>query len=153
MSMQSSFIYGFGFHCECNDTNLIEFIKSHKISFCKSQKEMDLYEDMLHYTEKEYDLENYFETYSCDENGIEGPGSVIANIMSRETGIRFIYCLPDETCDTSAAIVFSEGYPWEMNNDERNLTEESLSDICRKYMNELGIINEEPRAIALEYFG
>lgn len=27
MSMKTSIIYGFGFHCDCNDEALIEFIK------------------------------------------------------------------------------------------------------------------------------
>lgn len=107
---------------------------------------------MLHYTENEYDLEDFFEDYSCDNTGMEGIGAVIANIMSRETGIRFAYCQPDGDCDTLASIVFDEKYPWSFNETEKELTEEKLSNICKKYMDELGIV-DNPDYLDLEYYG
>lgn len=120
MSMRSSFIYGYGFNCNCDDGALVDFIKKHK--------------------------------YSCDNNGIEGIGSVIANIMSRETGIRFIYCPPDDECNTFASVVFEQGYPWQLNESEKELTEEKLSNICKKYMDELRI-TDVPDYLELEYYG
>lgn len=95
MSMRSSFIYGYGFNSDCDEEKLIDFIKEHKEAFCKSNREKKLYNDMLKHTESEYDLEEFLEDYSCDNTGMEGMGAVIANIMSRETGIRFAYCQPD----------------------------------------------------------
>lgn len=38
MSMKTSIIYGFGFHCDCNDEALIEFIKKHKEIFVNRMK-------------------------------------------------------------------------------------------------------------------
>lgn len=152
MSMRSSFIYGYGFNCDCDDEKLIDFIKVHKETFCQSEYETKLYEEMLEYTENEYDLEDFFDSYSCDQCGSEGNGAVIANIMSRETGIRFIYCQPDGDCGTYASVVFEQGYPWQLNKVEKNLTEEKLSDICRQYIEELGI-TEMPDYLELEYFG
>lgn len=153
MSMRSSFIYGYGFNCDCCDEEkLIDFIKEHKEAFCKSDREKELYNDMLNYTEGEYDLEDFFEDYSCDNTGMEGIGAVIANIMSRETGIRFAYCQPDEDCDTFASIVFDEKYPWEFNETEKELTEEKLSNICKKYMDELEIV-DDLHHLGLEYYG
>lgn len=29
MSMRSSFIYGYGFNCDCEDEKLIDFVKAH----------------------------------------------------------------------------------------------------------------------------
>lgn len=152
MSMNSSFIYGYGFNSDCSDDKLIDFIKAHKETFCRSDEEKTLYNDMLAYTETEYDLEDFFEHYSCDNNGVEGTGAVIANIMSRETGIRFIYCPQDANCDTPASVVFNEQYPWNFNATEKELTEEKLDAICLKYMNELGI-ETVPNDLDLEYYG
>ena len=119
MSMRSSFIYGYGFNSDCDEGKLIDFIKEHKETFCESDREKELYNDMLKHIENEYDLEDFFEDYSCDNTGIKGIGAVIANIMSRETGIRFAYCQPD---------------------------------ICKKYMDELGI-TDNPDYLNLEYYG
>ena len=152
MSMRSSFIYGCGFNCDCDDEKLIEFIKAHKETFCKSVAETKLYEKMLKYTENEYDLKDFFDRYSCESSGIEGNGAVIANIMSRETGIRFMYCQPDGACDTWASVVFEQGYPWQLNEVEKNLTEEKLQAICKQYMDELGI-TDKPDCLDLEYYG
>ena len=152
MSMRSSFIYGYGFDSDCAEEKLIDFIKEHKEAFCKSNREKKLYNDMLKHTESEYDLEEFFEDYSCDNTGMEGMGAVIANIMSRETGIRFAYCQPDGDCGTLASIVFDEKYPWFFNETEKELTEEKLSNICKKYMNELGI-TDNPDYLNLEYYG
>ena len=152
MSMRSSFVYGFGFNCDCDEEKLIDFIKNHKEAFCKTDGEKEMYEEMLDYTEKEYDLEDFFENYECDSNGLEGIGAVIANIMSRETGIRFDYCMPDGDCNTLASVVFETGYPWQLNETEKNLTEEKLKEICKTYMDEIGLI-DEPDYLELEYFG
>lgn len=152
MSMRSSLIYGYGFNSDCDEEKLIDFIKEHKETFCKSDRENELYDDMLSYAESEYDLEDFFEDYSCDNTGMEGIGAVIANVMSRETGIRFSYCQPDGNCDTLASVVFEERYPWHLNASEKKLTEEKLSNVCRKYMNELGITNS-PDYLSLEYYG
>ena len=150
MSMRSSFIYGYGFNSDCDEGKLIDFIKEHKEAFCKSDREKELYNDMLKHTESEYDLEEFFEDYGCDNTGIKGMGAVIANIMSRETGIRFAYCQPDY--NTLAAVVFEESYPWMVNETEKELTEEKLSNICKKYMDELGI-TDNPDYLNLEYYG
>ncbi len=150
--MRSSFIYGYGFNCDCDDDKLIDFIKAHKETFCKTEREKKLYEEMLIHTENEYDLEDFFEDYSCEYCGMEGNGAVISNIMSRETGIRFMYCQPDEDCDTLASVVFEGGYSWQLNEAEKSLIEEKLAAICNRYMNELGITGT-PDYLELEYFG
>ena len=149
--MSRSFIYGYGFNSDCDEEKLIEFIKTHKDTFCKSDKEKKLYKDMLSYAEKKYDLEDFFAYYSCDNMDTEGIGAVIANIMSRETGIRFTYC-PSGDCCLHDSIVFKEKYPWQINESEKELTEEKLLNICKKYMNELGITNS-PDYLSLEYYG
>lgn len=152
MSMRSSFIYGYGFECACEDTKLINFIKNHKESFCQSEKEQVLYDTMPEKTEEEYELEDFFSGYACDVNTQEGIGAVIANIIARETDIRFLYAPPDGDCDTEAAVVFEMCYPWNLNETEKNLTEEKLYEICKKYMDELEI-EDIPDYLSLEYYG
>lgn len=125
MSMRSSFVYGFGFNCDCDEGKLIDFIKNHKETFTKSEGEKKLYDELLDYTENEYDLEDFFKDYECENNGSYGLGAIIANIMSRETGIRFDYCMPDDSCDTLASVVFGSGYPWQLNDIERNISEKA----------------------------
>ncbi len=154
MSMRSSFVYGFGFNCDCDNERLVAFIKAHKETFCKTETEVEMYEEMLN-IEAEGDLEefyDFFDDYYCDISESLGKGAVIANIMSRETGIRFVYCPPDGDCDTYASVLFEERCPWHLNEVEKGLTEENLSDICQKYIDELGIA-ETPDYLSLEYFG
>lgn len=152
MSMRSSFIYGYGFNSDCDEGKLIDFIKIHKETFCKSDREKRLYEEMIDDAKKECGLEDFFRGYSCNATGNEGIGATIANIMSRETGIRFEYCLPDDSCETPASVVFTEGYPWQLNETEKSLTEEKLKNICKRYMKELNILSE-PDYLNLEYYG
>lgn len=151
MSMQSSFIYGYGFPCECQRSRLCGFIESHKSSFLRNDEEKELYDRMIHMNDFS-EIDEVFESYSCDNTGREGVGAVIANIMSRETGIRFAYCPENDECDTEASIVFAEGYPWQLNENEKRLTEEKLSDICKEYMDELRI-TDDPDYLNLEYYG
>ena len=39
-----------------------------------------------------------------------------------------------------------------LNETEKNLTEEKLKEICKTYMDEIGLI-DEPDYLELEYFG
>ena len=151
MSMCSSFVYGYGFHIDkCDEKVLIDFIKTHENTFCRSDEEKYLFDGL---DKTGSSLDKLFENYSCDSTGVAGVGAVIANIMSRETGICFIYCQSDDSCDTPASIVFETSYPWLLNKIEKELTEDELQNICRKYMNELELTNEQPCHLALEYYG
>lgn len=151
MSMTSRCVYGFGFHCDCNEDVLIEFIKAHKDAFCWDDEDKKLYEEFLDYTSSNYDLEDFFEDYACDTTGEEGLGAVISNIISRETGIGFCYHRPVDECDIVASIMFEPCFPWDLNKKERNLTYEELESIFIRYMCQLGI-KGEVQYLALEYF-
>lgn len=164
MIMKTSFVCGYGFACdEVAREAMISFLKSHKETFIRSDNEKELYDEVMMYEynpfeddeslledDEKPELEEILERYSCDNTALEGLGAVISNIMSRETGIRFKYYTPDAGCDTPAAVVFREGYPWHDNEVEKNLTEDSLASIFRKYMEELGL-SVEPDYLELEY--
>ena len=54
--------------------------------------------------------------------------------------------------DDGDVIMFQETYPWLMTDAEKNLTIETLTEICVKYMRELGD-EHQPDYVRLEYFG
>lgn len=62
------------------------------------------------------------------------------------------FCKTDGDCNTLASVVFETGYPWQLNETEKNLTEEKLKEICKTYMDKIGLI-DEPDYLELEYFG
>lgn len=154
MSMDTSIIYGYGFHSDCEDAKLWQFIKNHSDAFLKNRKELDLYVKLESAEQSGSlpDMYHFFENYECDASGVSGVGSVIANIMSRETGIRFIACLADDTCDTSAAVLLPEHMPWLYTEREKTLTGSDFLQICKQYAKELGI-SEEPDYLRQEYYG
>lgn len=154
MSMRSSFVYGYGFVIDViEDEKLIDFIKNHKDTFCKSDNEKELFEEMLEYTKDEYDLEDFFEVYECEMTGMEGSGAVISNVISRETGIRVEYQMGQADCDSYPSVLFTETYPWLLNEKERNLTVESLTEILLPYVEELGLSKKDIDALEIEYYG
>ena len=72
--------------------------------------------------------------------------------MSRETGIRFEYQQGQLDCGSEPSVLFAECCPWGYNEAERNLTENDLFKICKKYMDELEI-KMDPCYLKIEYFG
>ena len=158
MSMRSSFVYGYGFEIyKTSDEELIEFIKNHKDTFCKSDEEKELYNRILNYREEDYNygLEELFEDemYACDYSGQEGFGAPISNIISRETNIRFQYEMGCSDCCSNPSVLFSETYPWNCNETEKNLTIESLTETLLPYVEELGLSKDDIGYVEVEYYG
>lgn len=149
MSMESSFIYGYGFELNNNDEKFADFLCKHKDTFCAWDSENKIFPSFKKLVEnKDFDkIHDLFEEYDIEHTGL-----IIAGIMTRETGIRFDYCPYDDSCNTSEAILFSETYPWMLNEKERLLTESELCNICKKYMTELGI-SGLPGLVEQEYYG
>ena len=153
MSMRSSFVYGYGFHYDCDVEKFIDFVKAHKESWCQSGLEVKLLEDLMECRDCKYD--DLCDLWDCEElyeSGYEFAGEILAAIMEKETGIRFIHCGPCAECNTDPAIVFDSSYPWFFNEREKNLAEDELYDICIQYMKELGL-TDDPDYLDLEYFG
>ena len=157
MSMSTSIVYGFGFVVdEITDEKLINFIKNHKDTFCKSPTEIATYDEILNMSENEidiYGLTNYFENYSCDCSGQEGCGAVISNIISRETCIRVQYEMGQDNCFSYPSVLLAEGMPWHLNEKEKNLTKESLTEILLPYVEELGLSRNNIEELKIEYYG
>jgi hypothetical protein len=156
--MSTSIIYGYGFELgTIKPLVLIDFIKNHKNTFCKSDEEIEMFENLTDtdngifaYTYAEDYFEDYM--YSCDCSGQEGLGAVISNIMYRETEIRFEYQKGQSDCGSEPSILLTECCPWGYNEIERNLTKDDLYKICKMYMDELEI-TDDPDYLNIEYFG
>ena len=158
MSMRSSFVYGMGFEVDKVSTlSMVDFIKKHKETFCRSETEKQIFND-LEDTDNGIYAYNYMEDffnnydYACGCSCSEGFGAVISNIMSRETGIRFEYQQGQDDCGSVPTVMFSDAPVWCYNETEKSLTEDRFYEICDKYMQELGL---EGRAdyMEVEYFG
>ena len=91
-------------------------------------------------------MNNYEDELDIDR--AKAIGSSITNIMSREPEMRFAYLNYEDI--GSIYILFIETHPWNFNDKEKNLTEDELTNICKKYMTELGILGR-PIYIGLEY--
>lgn len=150
MCINSSVFYGYGFKCDFSEDKLIEFVKLHKETFCKIA-EKDLYEEIINVEGCELArlLSDY--NYCCDLSKFEGLGSIVSNVMTNETGITFGYFPKDVGCGVFGAILFLMEYPWDYNEKEKNLKRKNLKEICKKYMNELNII-DKPHFINLGYY-
>ena len=151
MSMHETQIYGYGFPCLFSDDAFYDFVKNHKDTFCHSDVENQLFNDIMKQTD-DYDVlcENYA-SHVSDECGV---GSVIANIMERETGILFEYRPNNSDCDTDASILLAEGMPYQFNDTEKALTKDKLKEVIVKYMTELKMdITTYPSELCLSYFG
>ena len=79
----------------------------------------------------------------CDYSGHQGRGAVISSIIIRETGIRVEYQMGQSDCDSYPSVLFAEKMPWHLNEKERNLTVESLTDILLPYVEELGLSRKD----------
>lgn len=152
MSTKTSNVYGYGFGVPEDERVIMDFIIAHKEAFCQSDEERELFKVIMSLIGDGYDmisLDVVFERYVCDTNCLEGTGAAIANIMTRETGIRFEF---HPGMDNENKILFPESYPWYYNEKERELTRETLDEIMSRYVDELGI-DKEADYEDIEYWG
>lgn len=149
MSMQSTIIYGHGFEIHGEDKALIAFISNHR----KTIKQLCRGEELLKYIADGgcTVIDDFFDM-ECEESGREGVYSIVSNVMRLETGIRFQYEPGDCECGSTDTILLAECMPWQMNDREKELTEEDLDAIVKKYVDELGIVTTQG-FLGVEYYG
>ena len=159
MSCSTDIVYGYGFEVANLDKDLFaEFLKNHKNTLCKEDCYKSYYDSFEKLSEDDFemeDLEEVFEGFSCAASGSNGLGAVVSSIMYLETGIRFEYQPGQAECDGEASVLFSEAYPWNLNEVEKGLTQDAMQEVLKKYMAELGILSNEnlPDFLRVEYFG
>lgn len=163
MSFSVDHVYGYGFEISFGGDNFdskkfFDFLRNHKETI------KDLYdgESLLKFIEQENpDIDEFCEEFAdrenCEGYGYNTARNIVADIMNKETGIRFTNQLDMES-DTEY-VMLPECMPWLMNEKEKALTEKDLHDICVKYCSEIGLPTEEEHEGQIfgmqkvEYFG
>lgn len=135
-------INGYGFEVCASDESLRNFILNHGdiikelvngtavLDYAKNNSN-----DTFNPKEDFYDWEN-------ESTGDCGFYGIIADVMGRETGITFdfrtAYFVEDDCEEKKDFIIFEAGYPWMLNDIEKTLTLDNLTEIFQKYIGELG---------------
>ena len=152
--MSTSIINGFGIDLKgCSNEQLIKFFLAHKESLLKCNEGGIILDYIENSPNK--DLITVFEEYDRETNGDMGIFGLIADIMEKETGIRFEYrssSYTENRFDVEDAILFSETFPWFLNKTEASLEYFQIDNIFKKYIAELGL-TVEPTYINIKYFG
>lgn len=159
MSSNTSIYYGWGFEVDgIKPLNIIAFMENHQIALCQSNREKEML-NAIHNTEDgifAYNFANdFFEEWSCecDVSYQIGLGAVVSNIISRETGISVEFQMGQSDCCSVPSVLFTERMPWHLNEKEKDLTLESLTELLLPYVIELGLKETDIQALSIEYFG
>lgn len=163
MSYSVDHVYGYGFEISFSwhlwdSKKLFDFLKNHK----DTVKELYDGESILKFIEqKNPDIDEFCEEFAdrenCEGYGYNSARNVVADIMNKETGLRFTNQLDMDS--NTEFVMLPECMPWLLNEKEKNITEQELRDICKKYMEELGFCTKEDfegQLIGMqkiEYFG
>lgn len=172
MSMRSTFIYGYGFPTEkIYGQHLLRFIANHRDTVKKiwgddgdtvvdaidkiDIESIDIIElEELEECDEYADLWNALNTITDDDIFNTCGYDIIASIMTAETGVIFDYeRAQSDECIGDPAILLEERLPWEYNDVERALTEDSLIDILKVYAIELNVNVNDIGFIEIEYYG
>ena len=145
MSMSTYTCYGCGIiTTDVTVESAKKFFEAHE----KTIKELnaELFEYVASHTAEELEEECYDILFNDDSSALL---SVIADCMTKETGITFGWFIPDE--DGKSAIMFTPDYPWRYTEKETQVSETELMEIIREYAEELGA--EYDSDIKVEYYG
>lgn len=151
MSYQEYTYYGYGFEL-VNATNL-DLVKEIIIGayndeevnkFVQENEEKDVYDFIR-------DFESQF---SCDES----VSMTISNWMDvhediNPKHIRFTGYADQSEFDTYESVMFEQLYPWQMSEEEKNLTQEELHGILSKFANLLGVPENDITYLTMRYGG
>ncbi len=154
MSMHTDCIYGYGFKVYVSDENLRDFIKKHESTIVSLSQGRELVDWTNEHISTGKPLDSLKEEFYDWDNLITGDSGLygmIADVMTKETGIRFEFRNPQEDGEDDV-ILFPQTYPWYLNEQEKALTEETLDDIYAVYIGDLGgqLTTEY---IRIEYYG
>lgn len=157
MSRSASISYGFGFPIDdVSEKGLIEFIKAHEKTFCQTDDEVEIFEELSTITDvsdKEISakVNALFEDYQSDLNCNYGYGAAISNIITREIDINMSY--ESGNVGDAPCVMLCETMPWIYTEKERSLTGESLTDLLIPYVIELGLKEDIIGYYQVEYYG
>lgn len=163
MSYSVDHVYGYGFEISFGGDNFdskkfFDFLRNHK----ETIKGLYDGESIIKFIENENpDIDEFCEEFAdrenCEGYGYNTAKNIVADIMNKETGIRFTNQLDMDS--DKEFVMLPECMPWLLNEKEKALTEKDLHDICVKYCSEMGFPTEEEHEGQIfgmqkvEYFG
>lgn len=135
-------ITGIGFYIPTKTPDFVlkKFLMNHKDTFCVSDKEKRIYNEIVNNGVSKNTIRNY----NIEANTGAGRDSwlgIIVNVILRETGINtqgWLGALHDKTDElpVADAIVFANSMPWEYNETEKSLTRRDLIRTLDSYARE-----------------
>lgn len=131
-------LYGYGFEFDADklQRQIENFIGTHE-KFFEDSKDEDKMKMFNQTTLREYtplSLLNIFKEYYDARGNRTNVAGVISDIMTYETGINFYAARQFKNI---YSIMIPEALPWNMNDVEKQLTEEKAKEIFNKYFAEL----------------
>lgn len=154
-------IYGYGFEVDgLALTKFKDYIQQNKailVSALANQKDCTEEEsqsiiDIISSTDNYMDIIDSLDS-SVLEDPVTGEESIftfIAMIMTEKTGIRFGFhedYIPDNTTGENSYIMFDVRAPWDLNNKERNITEDKLVAIINDVATDLNLPTTTNRSL------
>lgn len=147
-------ISGFGFSVrKVIPLAMYNFLKNHRSSIDEEATELLEFIDNPNVTKD--DINNMYDTFDymeCEMTCDQGLNAMIANIMVRETDIQFEYHASDNSNYDTDIVILPESMPWQHTETEKQLTEETLTQICSKYVKELGLADTNIGIRTIEYY-
>lgn len=163
MSFNVDHVYGYGFEISFGGDNFdskkfFDFLKNHK----ETIKGLYDGESIIKFIENEnFDIDEFCVEFAdrenCEGYGYNTARNIVADIMNKETGIRFTNQLDMDS--DKEFVMLPECMPWLLNEKEKALTEKDLYNICVKYCIEIGLPTKEEHEGQIfgmqkvEYFG
>lgn len=157
MSMQTSITYGYGVNINAICVELKAFLRFYEKHLPEDYKKMlETAEskgfDIENLNEENEEFTDWLGEYAENNYDVSACGSyyssIIACIMRMETGI----FIDEVRSGYDWAIMYPETLPWYMSETEKNLTEEVLCEIFKKYFAELGV-DVTPDYVRVEFYG
>lgn len=169
MASRSWFTTGKGFYtANVNEMNLVKFVrdkaaalgKDLRIDFAAVIDRME--SDSFFSLNVEFDDMLPVDIYNAFKGALDITNytnlrdillGFVSDIMQDETKIWFIYAMGMDGCiGEGGAILLKSSMPWEFTSRERFLEEGEFLDICREYMEALGVSEDDLGDIEVEYF-
>lgn len=126
MSYYSWHWYGYGI---CTDDIMVESTeKIEEMISCLPELQKNIHEYFAEY-ETEVPTVDDYKMY--DDNWFCGLAGILQEVILKHEGIRFTAC---DDVDGNQYLIYEPRYPWNIQVEDRDLTEEKLEKIIQKYV-------------------
>ncbi len=157
MSMHTWTVSGIGFELFTgnNYTKVIEFLQEHREAvkdFFKDTCRVDVDAFFEEADEKWFEMTDEEREEFIRDRLESIPAQVVAHIIDIETGYTGFVGEPRDE-DQTDMVLWEPYYPWQMNERDKEITEEKLESILKEYAEKLGANPESVGNQTLSYCG